>query len=337
MRVRSVLVLVTAAAVGLSGCSSAIPGQASAASDLASAINSAASTTPTDPGTTEPSSAASSTSESESTTSSAEREPLTREIGKTGWYDGFAITVDEATASESFGGVDLEVSYTLENLGTDVGFPPRPSIQIDGNAQDGFFDAPSEVPAGGRSEGTATLFVSEDEDAPLDFDEAMDRVVWVYGDAEDNQTLIPFDESEDVTSIEPRDLEVTGTLTQGQIITEVRSGRLSPSYESGDKDVFNIDLSIKITCAADCSPSGWYIDRSDFSLTGPDGLSNTPDDRLSGFCCEALYPDTISDDERNVLTFQVDAPATGDFTLTLNNASTADAGVAPATFAFSIS
>ncbi len=116
-------------------------------------------------------------------------------------------------------------------------------------------------------------------------------------------------------------------------MVDVSDGSLAPSYDSGEKGRYLLDLRIKLTCAPGCQAQGWSVDISDFTLTGPDGKVLAPDNR-SQFCCEALYPETVSDSKHNVLTFVVPTPGTGSYTLTYSQPAQTDAGLAPATLAF---
>ena len=263
--------------------------------------------------------------------SSAALPPVTRQIDRTGWYDGFAITVREVTAEPGYGDVvDMTVTLLFENLGIDDNTPPEGDVQVDGLAVEAYFDAPG-IPAGGRAEGTAVFSVAPEE--ALTPDEAIDRMTIVYGDAGDNQTVIPLAESAEVDSIEPADLEVDGTMTQGQIVVDVVQARLAPSYESGERGKALLDVRITLSCAPDCQASGWNTGYEQFSVTGPDGSSVVADQR-SDYCCDALYPGVVSDSERNVLTFVVPLPGTGDYTLTYDNPNITSEGVAPATLTF---
>ena len=91
---------------------------------------------------------------------SARPRAVTRTIGKTGWYDGFAITVDDVTAEQGFGdGVDVTVNFSYQNLGIEEDSPPDADVQVDGQSQEGFFDSPG-IPGGGKAKGTAVLTVS---------------------------------------------------------------------------------------------------------------------------------------------------------------------------------
>ncbi len=259
---------------------------------------------------------------------------LTRTIGKTGWYDGFAITVDDVTAEQGFGGgVDLTVDFSYQNLGTEQDSPPDADVQVEGQSQQGFFDSPG-IPGGGKAKGTAVLTVEPEKASDtLTFDQAIDKVSLVYGDAGDNQTTIPLAESGTVDSIEPKTLTAAGTLTQGQIVVEVVSGTLVPSYESGEKGDALLNLRIKLTCAAGCQAQGYNTGVEEFSITGPDGTSVLADSR-SDYCCDALYPETVSDSERNVVTFVVPSPGTGAYKLTYTNPYLTSTGVPPGTFDF---
>ncbi len=271
---------------------------------------------------------------SEADASTAPAPPVTRTIGKTGWYDGFAITVDDVTAEQGFGdGVDVTVNFTYQNLGTEGGSPPDADVQVDGLSQEGSFDSPG-IPGGGKAKGTGVLtVVPEKASDTLTFDQAIDKVALVYGDAADNQTTIPLAESGKVDSVEPKVLTAAGTLSQGQMNIEVVSGTLAPSYKSGEKGDALLNLRIKLTCAAGCQAAGYLALLDEFSITGPDGSSVLADSR-SGYCCDAIYPTTVSDNEQNILTFVVPSPGTGAYTLTYSNAYLTSTGVAPATFDF---
>jgi hypothetical protein len=265
---------------------------------------------------------------------SAAPTPVTRQIGKTGWYDGFAITVADATAEQGFGdGVDVTVNLEYQNLGTEDGTPPDADIETDGQTREGFFDTPG-IPGGGKAKGSVVVTIVPDKPTEtMTFDEAIDKVTLVYGDAADNQTTIPLAASADVVSVEPKVLAAAGTLSQGQITIDVVSGSLAPSYESGEKGKARLNLRIKLTCAAGCQAQGYNTGVEEFSVTGPDGASVLADSR-SDYCCDALYPETVSDGERNVLTFVVPSPGSGAYTLTYKNPSLTAAGTAPATLAF---
>jgi hypothetical protein len=166
----------------------------------------------------------------------------------------------------------------------------------------------------------------------LTFDQAIEKVSLVYGDVADNQTSIPLTKAGQVVSAEPKVLPAAGTLSQGTITIDVVSGSLVPSYESGERGKALLNLRVKLTCAAGCQAQGYNTGVEEFSITGPDGTSVIADSR-SEYCCDALYPDTVSDSERNIITFVVPSPGSGAYTLTYKNPSLSTAGTAPGTLA----
>jgi len=319
----------------LTACSSSVPGVAEA-SDLAAGIQSVveAASPEIPPPADDPDPGQPDPATDVVTSTSTEREPLTVQVDKTGWYAGFAVAVEEVTANEGFRGVDLEVRLSFENQTDDIGYTPTASVEVDGAVHEVFADNEGEVPAGAIAKGTVSFNVEPANSADtISFEDAIDSVVLVYGDARDNQTRIPLAADADVESVQPKDLPLAGGTAQGQVQIELAGGTLGPSYESGEKNRYLVDVRIKLTCATGCQASGYYVDRTYLTLTGSAG-DKLPADRRSGFCCEALYPETVSDAESNVLTFVVDAPGTGDYTLTYEDPALTTAGSPPATIAF---
>ena len=71
------------------------------------------------------------------------------------------------------------------------------------------------------------------------------------------------------------------------------------------------------------------------SVLTPKGTSAVTDIR-SKYCCDAIYPGTVSDNARNIVTFLVPTPGTGAYTMTLKNDSLVANGTAPATWSFTV-
>lgn len=265
--------------------------------------------------------------------------PIEYTLGKTGWYDGFAVTLDKMTAQAGDFHTELVIDATLENLGDEPSRLVEGDIVVDGESLLAQWDTPN-IPGKGKAKGTITVELENTvgkTDAPLDkaaIDKKLATANVVFGNAADNQTKIPLSAAGKVESLQPKDLTVTGKLTQGQLIIEVLSGHLQPSYESGEKGKAELDLRFKISCAADCQSSGYNTDASQFSVKGPDGTSVVADSR-SAYCCDAIYPGTVSDNAKNNhLVFVVPTPGTGAYTLTYNNSSLTSNGTPPATLAF---
>jgi len=263
-------------------------------------------------------SAATPTSAAPAPATASEPPPLPVTVDKTGWYAGFAITVEQATARESFNGAEVELALRFTNIGRESAqIPYAMSVEVDGSVGTTPVDLPQDdIPSGATAEGTLYVAVPGDEDgAAVDRQRAIDSIVVVYGEQGDNRTLIPLAADQPVTTIEPKDLTVGGTLSQSQVGIELVDGRLVPSWASGDAGKLVIDLGIKVSCAADCRSSGYYSDRDYFTLTDPAGTKFPADAMRSGYCCEAIYPGTVVQGDGSTLVFVIEQPGTGTWTL----------------------
>src|SRR4051812_20157574 len=267
-------------------------------------------------------------SSSKGTTNSSVAE-TNRTIGKTGWYKGFAITVDTAKlAAPSFSSAALELGVTYENLTTETANAPRPTNIVQGGVslQDETLDNPS-IPGAGKAKGTIKTSVKPDSAKTPDA--ILDGITIVYGEASDNQTIIPLDTKAAVQTVEPKKLDpLTGKLQQKQIVIDLVKGSTGASYTSGEKGKGVLGVQVKISCTPDCQASGYNVDRSEFSVKTPDGQSLTAD-QSSPFCCEALYPGNVFEGPKDVLNFKVPLPVKGAYTMTYNHSSLTSSGVAP--------
>ncbi|MBF6212125.1 hypothetical protein IU433_22940 [Nocardia puris] len=256
---------------------------------------------------------------------------VVREIDKTGWYDGFEITVDTATVvPDEYGGADVLLGLTFTNTTLDDKMPGiRAYLQvgdeIDGGAG---FDHPT-VPAGGSADGKITTSVAVLRDA----DRLLDSMTVVYGESSGNQTKIPLRDGDDVESVEPRTLDVTGELVQDHTTVLVTGATLAPSY--GENERGKMDLGLRITLIGDAGvpAGGANIYYQYFTLTTPDGQTLAADFR--GPINELLAANQTIDNPRNSVVFVVPEPATGDYVLTYDALADEDGSGAP-TFEFTI-
>jgi len=271
--------------------------------------------------------------------SAADPTPVVRQIGKTGWYGNsdvvlykgfegeFAVTVDRATLTpDSYGGAELELALTYQNLTDDSAKPADGYFVVGGKVVEGEFDSP-EIPGQGKNAGTATATLSGSDasgdtssvSAPTDPNALLDSVVLTYGEAGDNQTKIPLATAAAVDSVQPRQLKLSGKLVQGgKIITEVKSGRLFPSYATGEKGKVVLELRLRISCTSKCTGST-AIGKSDFSVKAPDGSSVVADGR-SPFCCDNTDDATPPIDKpTTAVDFVVPAPGAGRYVFTLKS------------------
>lgn len=268
------------------------------------------------------------------TSDSDEPEPVELTLGKTGWWDGTALTVDSLTATPSFGGIEVVVTATFENLTDESLGLQQGTIVANGEEIGGFWDIPT-VPGKGKAEGTVTFALETDADTTdaAAVDKALAATALVFGGSGDNQTKIPLNKAGKVESVQPKALAALGSLTHGTLIVDVLSGTLAPSYERGAKGKAALDVRIKVSCSATCPGSGNNVSRDMFSVTGPSGQSVVASDQ-SDYCCDAIYPGDISDDPRNILRFLVPLPGTGSYKLTMNSTVIVAAGSAPGTLTF---
>ncbi|GAB2563114.1 hypothetical protein GCM10027167_82760 [Nocardia heshunensis] len=229
-----------------------------------------------------------------------------RAIGKTGWADGFAITVDQASATPDSGAVRIDLKLTYKNLVAVSHTPTDTAYLIVNGAKVSVQFKSPEVAGSETATGTATASI-DTLDSALTPNQVLDSVTLVYGNADDNQTRIPFKAGVAVTSLEPRG------ITVGQIFGDAPSFELSnsylwPSYASGEKGKFELWVEFNVRCANNFGDA--YLDRGSFSVTQPGGKTVSADHR-SPFCCQALGG--IDSSRDNWLVFVIDSPAKGDY------------------------
>ena len=131
-------------------------------------------------------------------------------VGKVGWYDGFKITLVDLEALPSDYGTKVTVNVTYENLGSDPGNARDGQFVYLGKVLTAFWDTP-QLPGGGKSGGTIKANVDTGK-APLDkavFDKMLSNLTIQWGQADDNQTVMPLDPTQAVTSSEPKTLALT--------------------------------------------------------------------------------------------------------------------------------
>lgn len=288
------------------------------------------------------STAASIESTTGSTTGGAEQPPVTAAVDRTGWFDGFAITVGQATATESFDGAQVELALAFTNIGRETAtIPYQMSVEVAGAVATTSGDLPqNEIPAGATGKGTLFVAVPGDvaggDGGTVDLQRAIDEIVLVYGEQGDNRTLIPLDPAQPVDSVEPRKLDVSGTMAQSSVTVELRGGDLAPGYASGEAGKVTIDLLIAVSCAADCRASGYYSSVDYFTLTDPAGVALVPDRDRTWYCCEAIYPGTVVQGDHTNLVFLVDAPAAGTWTLKYEDPAVTAEGFPAGMLAFTV-
>ncbi|WP_330178842.1 hypothetical protein OHB26_20200 [Nocardia sp. NBC_01503] len=261
--------------------------------------------------------------------SSTNGQATVRSIGKTGWYEGFDITVDKATViPDEFGGAKVRIDITYKNTTTDnktLSTVPTLLVggQIDGGAG---FDNP-EVPGKGSAAGNVTTSVQKLSDAQ----HLLDTLTVVYGTAAENQTIIPLKADGKVESVAPKALTISGTLVQDQTTIQITGGTLTPSYTKGEHGKMDLALHVKIIGGSGIPDGGANIFYEYFSVKTPDGQSLPADDR--GPINELLERNQTIDNAKDFAIFVVPSPGSGTYVLTYD--ATKGASTAP-TFSFTV-
>ena len=247
--------------------------------------------------------------------------PVTRPVGKTGWWGGFEITADEVTAegvSALFSDVvvRLTVAVTMQNLGESSADPPFDVwFEAGGATFPGFTDSPT-VGGGGMAPASITADI---DPADLgvgigDLNHVLDALAVVYGEAGDNQTRIPLG-SAPVESFEPRELAVEGETRHGPFVVTVTGASLRPSYEPGESGRYELALEFELVCDG-CSRLGLNVDRGSFELASPAGATVTADNR-SPWCCAAMRENETLAEAEQILVYVVTEPLAGAYELSV--------------------
>ncbi|WP_433522342.1 hypothetical protein ACQPZ2_35080 [Nocardia pseudovaccinii] len=253
-----------------------------------------------------------------------------RTIGKTGWYEGFDITVDKATVvPDEFGGAKVLIDITYKNTTPDnKTISNNTYLQVDKEVDGGAsFDSPT-VPGKGSATGKVTTSVKTLHDA----EHLLDTVTVIYGQASDNQTKIPLKVSAQVEGVAPKTLNVTGKLVQDQTTIEVTGGTLAPSYTKNERDKMDLSLHIKIIGGPGIPAGGSNIFYDYFTVKTPNGQTILAD--IRGPINELLNTNETIDNAKNYVVFVVPSPATGTYVVTYD--AKKGEGAAP-NFSFTIS
>ncbi|RDI64783.1 hypothetical protein [Nocardia pseudobrasiliensis] len=257
--------------------------------------------------------------------------PVTRTIGKTGWFEGFEITVDKATVTPGqYGGATLVVDITYRNTAAEnKALSANAYLQLGGQVDTGAsFDNPT-VPGKGSATGKITTALRADQNP----EQVLDSAIVVYGQATDNQAKIPLAAAGKVDSVRPRALTVAGKLVSDQTTIEITGGTLTPSYAKNERGKYELALHVRIVGGAGIADGGTNIFDDYFSVKSPDGQSLVADSRSP--INELLEKNQTIDSPKNNAVFLVAAPGTGNYVLTYDTQK-GDGTPAP-TFAFTVS
>lgn len=252
--------------------------------------------------------------------------PLTRELDKVGWWDGFEMTAHEVVATADDDGwvggrVFIEVDVTWLNLGEEAAWPTTPSL-LHGGQVHSFGTDGGQVAGLAVLDGTLRATVDVD-DEDLDTEavgEVLDEMSIVFGEASDNQTIIPLDEATPVDSREPEQFEaLAGTVAVPLFELTVSDARLEPSYQSGDRGKLLLSFDIAMSCGAECREDqpATSVQLSTLTLLTPEGGAPLSASDQSTFCCATIGPSHSLEAGRRVA-FEIPEDLTGTYVLQFN-------------------
>jgi hypothetical protein len=234
------------------------------------------------------------------------------------WWQTFEIHIGKVKAEpQAGGGVNLTIEANWKNLSDQPQNPIQPALDRGGEVLSITANVP-QVAGKAAVDSPLTGYVApKDPNKPETPADVIDALKLTWGQAGDNQSIVPLDGS-DVTTFEPKEVSgLTGKITTPTVVVAVDQGQVHWSYNTGQKGKFVIVSHISITCGNPCPASGTSMSLTDFTLTAPgESTPISPSDDDSDFCCEAVYPGTSSDDPRNTVAFLVDDEPSGSYTLT---------------------
>ena len=155
-------------------------------------------------------------------TADADEETVT--VGESFWHAGWKVTLGDATfVPDEFATGDVSIDAEFENLGSaDASFSSQLLLTSGGNDYDDEtiegHDLP-QVPGGRTGKGSFNFRV--------DTEFKLDGATLIVGNPDNNQATVPIGpDGEDLVSLEPREIVVSGAVTAGAVTLNVERAEL---------------------------------------------------------------------------------------------------------------
>ncbi|MEX1253048.1 MAG: hypothetical protein WEE64_01775 [Dehalococcoidia bacterium] len=147
----------------------------------------------------------------------------TVQIDESFWHSGWMVTLGEATVTtDDLGARSVAIEATFENLGTDTAtFDSQLVLTSGGNSytETGTEQELPEVP--GELSGSGVLAIRVDDE--FTFDDA----TLTIGNPANNQAVVPLGpDGDDLVTLEPREIAVSGDVTAGAVRVTVERAEL---------------------------------------------------------------------------------------------------------------
>jgi hypothetical protein len=242
----------------------------------------------------------------------------TTQIDESFWHAGWKVTLGEARLAEGdFGTRTVSIDAVFENLSSSTStFNSQLALTSGGEsyASSALEQELPEVPGGLSGNGVIAVEVDE----TFSFDDA----TLIIGNPENNQAVVPLGPGgDDLVSLEPREIAVTGTATAGAVTVAVERAELRADLPDWSDEVEAGSLALTIYFSATPS-SGIQIGQGvlqseNVALKLPDGTAvAVRSDGRSGVneLLQGREGTTIRDLQ---VRFIVPAPAEGDYAFVL--------------------
>ena len=170
------------------------------------------------------------------------------QVNEAFWHAGWKVTLEEATLTPgNFGSADVSISATFENLGADEAiFDSELLLTSGGNdySDEAFagHDLPL-VPGARTGEGSFNFRVDEEF--------SLDDATLIIGNPDNNQAIVPIgSEGDELVSLEPRDIAVTGDATAGALTITVERAELRADLPDQHQEVEDGKLALTVYFSA---------------------------------------------------------------------------------------
>jgi hypothetical protein len=223
------------------------------------------------------------------------------------WFAGMRMELTEAElATDDFGETRLFVHGLVENLTDDTlqSFDVSSFwLDADGTQIEASWESTLDpVPARGTNRGTLVFPVGEDV--------TLAGTVLYAGSPAQQQAIVPLDGVGQLVSGAPYEPDISGSLTAGDTTVVVTDAQVRTFGQWGnqlDAGRLYLELTVDLTYDGEQSQA---IGPDEFRLTAPDGRSIAPTEY------PILAIDAGSTERGERLTFEIDDPPAGDYSLT---------------------
>lgn len=204
------------------------------------------------------------------------------QVNETFYHAGFEVTLGQASIVDSV----VQLKGIFKNLsGTDnASLDSRLALRSGGNDYIDISDFDQDLPAvSAHGQKTGTIAIRVDDEFSFD-----DATLFV-GNPDNNQAIIPLgpDSDEDLITLEPQELTVSGQVIAGPVTVDVEGGQiradLPEKYSIADKDHLELTLRFAVTPGTGIPIGEGVFQDPNVQLRTPDGtVVAVRDDGVSG-------------------------------------------------------